>query len=296
MLGALPLLIIGIGLLIGLSIEGTRVAGKLADASIHTHGVVQRVDSRGNPRHATVRWDGHTTRFAFPGNSHPDSGARIDVRYVPGHPDRAYAAGDTTFARADALTGGVLYTAAIMIVALLVSVVRVARRVSAARQPAVPVKLSRVRTRLGLIQRSWLVGTQGAVERWVPVYWEPELAGLLADTPCRVHGDLAAGRVSVIEIGDALIWPSGRVRTAQPRGRQFANPGTYRRGSAVPEQPSIPLSRQTRRDAAFVAIAPLLGLLWAYVNGSGLIAFVVATVLLAGLLFWAPSVYGSDPT
>jgi hypothetical protein len=295
-LGALPLLIIGIGLLVGLSIEGTRVAGRLADASIHTHGVVQRIDSQGNPRHATVRWNGHTTRFAFPGNSHPDRGARIAVRYVPGHPDRAYAAGDTTFARADALTGGVLYTAVIVVVVLLVSVVRIARRVSAARQPAVTVKLSRVRTRFGLIQRSWLVGTQGAVERWVPVYWEPDLAGLLADTPCRVHGDLTAGRASVIEIGDTQIWPSGRVRTAQPRGRQLSNPGTYGRGSAVSEQPSIPLSRHGRRDAVFVAIAPLLGLLWAYVNGSGLIGFALSTVLLAGLLFWAPSVYGSDPT
>jgi hypothetical protein len=290
-LGAVPLLIIGLGVLIGLSIAGSRVAGKLADASIHTHGVVQHIDSHGDPRHATVRWNGRTTTFTFPGNSHPDNGDRIEVRYVPGHPDRAYAAGDTTFARADALTGGVLYTAVIMIVVLLVSVVRIVRRTSAARQPAVTVKLSRVRTRFGLIQRSWLVGTQGGLERWVPVYWEPELAGLLADTPCTVHGNLA-----VIEIGDARIWPSGRVRTVQPRGRQLSNPGTYGRGAAVPELPSIPLSRQARRDAAFLAIAPLLGLLWAYVNGTGLIAFALATVLLAGLLFWAPSVYGSDPT
>lgn len=288
-LGALPVLIIGIGLLIGLSIEGTRVAGRLADASVHTRGIVQHVDPTG--RHATVRWDGRTTSFSFPANAHPDRGARIEVRYVPGHPDRAYAAGDTTFTRADALTGGVLYTAAVVLVVALVSLIRVARRRSVARQPAVTLKLSRVRTRLGLIHRSWLVATQGTVERWVPVFWEPELSGLLADTPCRVHGNLG-----VIEIGDAVVWPSGRVRTSAPRGRQLPNPGTYKRGAAVAELPSIPLARQARRDAVFVSIAPLLGVLWSYVNGTGVIGFALSTVLLGGLLFWLPSVYGSDPT
>jgi hypothetical protein len=43
-------------------------------------------------------------------------------------------------------------------------------------------------------------------------------------------------------------------------------------------------------------ISPLLGLLWAYVDGSGTGGFVGATGLMAGLLFWLPAVFGSDPT
>jgi hypothetical protein len=42
--------------------------------------------------------------------------------------------------------------------------------------------------------------------------------------------------------------------------------------------------------------APVLGLLWAYVDGSGAAGFGIATALVASVLFWLPGVFGSDPT
>jgi len=40
----------------------------------------------------------------------------------------------------------------------------------------------------------------------------------------------------------------------------------------------------------------LLGLLRAYIDGSGPAGLVVATMMAAGLPFWLPAVYGSNPT
>jgi hypothetical protein len=41
--------------------------------------------------------------------------------------------------------------------------------------------------------------------------------------------------------------------------------------------------------------APFLALMWAYINGAGVIGLVLAFVALAAVVFWIPSVYGSDP-
>jgi len=56
------------------------------------------------------------------------------------------------------------------------------------------------------------------------------------------------------------------------------------------------IGRHLRADAALLAAAPLLGLLWAYLDGSGTAGFAGGTVLIACLLFWLPSMFGSDPT
>jgi hypothetical protein len=50
-----------------------------------------------------------------------------------------------------------------------------------------------------------------------------------------------------------------------------------------------------RSDLVVVFAAPLLGLLWAYLDGSGLAGFAGATVLAAGVLFWLTQLLGSDP-
>ncbi len=55
------------------------------------------------------------------------------------------------------------------------------------------------------------------------------------------------------------------------------------------------MPRQARADAVLL-LAPLLGLLSAYIDESGPAGFVFSTVLAGGLLFWLPATYGSDPT
>jgi hypothetical protein len=48
-------------------------------------------------------------------------------------------------------------------------------------------------------------------------------------------------------------------------------------------------------DAVPLVAAPVLGLLWAYVDGSGFGGFLVATGVVAAVLFWLPQLLGSDP-
>ncbi len=56
------------------------------------------------------------------------------------------------------------------------------------------------------------------------------------------------------------------------------------------------MARQARGDAALLLAAPIMGLLWAYIDGLGSVGFGLSTALFAALLFWVPTVYGSDPS
>jgi len=295
-LGLAPLLVIGVAVLIALSIKGSEVSGRLREATGRADGVVQRIDSS---HHASITWtdrDGmhHTSRIGYPADNAPDRGATVLVHYVPDNPSKAYAPRDSTYASADSLTGGVVYLGLLLLIVVIATAVRIGRRTATAKRPTTPVRLSRVRTRLGVIQRSWLVVSQGRQEHWVPVFWQPELSGLLGDTPAKVHGDPQSARV--LDLDGTVIWSSGRARQTPPRGRHQANPGTYGRKAPGGEVRPISLAAQARRDGTFIAISPVLGAIWMYVNGLGAAGFGLATAVLAGLLFWIPSTYGSDPT
>src|SRR5262249_15827064 len=159
--------------------------------------------------------------------------------------------------------------------------------------------------RRGLIRRSWLVVDDGKQEWWVPVYWEPGLNALLAGTPAKVHGNPALGQLLVIEVQGMVVWPAGPRRPAKPprrgdwvastvKGTKTAEKQRDREGG--PEIEPVPLGRHLAGDVAMVLPAPVLGILWAYVDGSGLPGFAVATALVASVLFWIPGVFGSDPT
>jgi hypothetical protein len=62
-----------------------------------------------------------------------------------------------------------------------------------------------------------------------------------------------------------------------------------------PEAAGTRWRRQVRGDLVPVLMAPVLGILWAYLDGAGPGGFAVATALAAGVLFWLPQLLGSDP-
>jgi hypothetical protein len=176
-----------------------------------------------------------------------------------------------------------------VLIATGVTGLRVLRLRRLRRAPASEALGSRVVVRQGLVVRSWLELATARGQRWVPVHWSPELAALEPDSPVGVRGDLA-GRWVLPVVDGAEVWPSGRLRARPPRGE---------RSVVVPEDaPDRPptWARQVRGDAVVVFAAPLLGLLWAYLDGSGLAGFAGATVLAAAATFWVTQLFGSDPS
>jgi hypothetical protein len=103
-----------------------------------------------------------------------------------------------------------------------------------------------------------------------------------------VHGDPARDRLVLPVVDGADVWPSGRLRARQPRG-------DLRQAAVDPAAADVGLGRQARADGAFPFLAPVLGVLWAYVDESGPAGFLVATALSAAVLFWLPQLLGSDP-
>jgi hypothetical protein len=101
------------------------------------------------------------------------------------------------------------------------------------------------------------------------------------------------------------VWPAGRRRPAKPRRKgEWVEGGVrwtktaekQREREGGPELEQVPLARHLAGDVALVLPAPVLGLVWAYLEGSGLAGFAIGTALVASVLFWLPGVFGSDPT
>lgn len=308
-LGLVPLLVLGLALVVTLLIRAHQVSTHLDPATGRATGTVQAVTGEGNPKFATVSWVDargahHSSRLAFPGSASVQRGTRLSLHYVPGDPGRVNAEGDTTYNLLGVLLGEMVLVVLVLAIALAVTAGRIVRRVLIMRRPTTTLPLSRVHTKVGLLQRSWLAIEKDRREWWVPVFWEPAVGDLLADTPCAVHGDPARDGTVVIDIGDTTVWPSGRRRASPPRGEHRTNPGKWTKGTERRRQTDpqwrpaaqVSMARQALADAVLLLAAPVLALLWAYIDGLGSIGFGLAVALFAGLVFWVPSVYGSDPT
>jgi hypothetical protein len=220
------------------------------------------------------------------------AGQRVTVQYDPSSPadDTAvYADGDAAHRAVEDALFGLVATAVVLVVASVVTGLRVLPLRRLRRAPASAATGSRVVVRQGLVVRSWLELATGRGVRWMPVHWSPELAALEPDSPVEVRGDVG-GRWVLPVVDGAEVWPSGRLRTRPPRGE--------RRVVVPADAPQRPPSwaRQVRSDLVVVFAAPLLGLLWAYLDGSGTAGFGFATVLAAVLLFWVTQLLGSDPS
>jgi hypothetical protein len=300
-----PLLLVGVALVVVLATRFASVAAPVRQATAEARATVTQAGLGADGKEVELRWTDtagqqHLTRVRVPEVNGVRTGVQVTVKYDPDDPSRVYVGGDETSIRLRDLAFGIFVATIVPALALLVTVVHVVRRLAAERRPTTTLPVSYVRSKKGLVQRSWLVLDDRGREWCVPVHWEPALASLLAKTPCPVHGRPLTDRVLVVDVDGTKVWQSLRKRSRGPSAdivtATTAWSKSAERKAAAEPPPPAGLGRQLRGDAVLVVIAPLLGLLWAYVDGSGIGGFAAGSALMAGVLFWVPALFGSDPT
>ncbi|MCU1644585.1 MAG: hypothetical protein JWN03_4860 [Nocardia sp.] len=150
------------------------------------------------------------------------------------------------------------------------------------------VAVRRVRQQHRLVSRSWLEFTTGGRTRWLPVYFDSSLVTLPQS-----NAELAGRTVTVAGI---RVYPSGRLRSSEPEGRLIDNPVRPDDDAAVTVVKVSRVGRRLLLDAQSAIAGPFAGLLWVYIAGGGLVAFVAATVVAAAAAIWLSAIRGSDPS
>jgi hypothetical protein len=303
--GLIPLLLVGAALLAVLTVRYSDATSPLREATARAVATVQRSGLGDDGRGVELSWTDEqgVRRSGLVRASGPGSvpvGARVEVRYVPSDPSRVYAAGDQTEEQVRDIGFGIVAVIAVLVGAVLVSAVHVVRRLLAERRPgtAMPVRYAQVRRRL--LRRSWLVVDDQARQWWLPVHWAPILGELGSGASATVHGRPGRQRVLAIDAAGTTVWQAaGQVRTSPPRGEVGADEEVW----SPPAEPAagsrtadVGLARHLRTDGALLVAAPMIGLVWAYVDGAGWGGAVVAAALAAAVLVWLPTLLGSDPT
>lgn len=300
--GLVPLLVIGVAVLVGLSVRFAHLNAPVAEATARAEGSVVRSQLGADKDEIELRWRDnrqteHLSRLRFPRSGNVEQGAKATVHYDPNAPDnadRVFVAGDETSVSLTSILNGITLVGLILLAALVTTVVRALRRRGAEQRDATPTQLKVAHSRRGLITRTWLKLPEDTGPQWVPVYWDPAVDRIDPKKTYPVHGVAGRYPLPVAEVDGTPIWPAGRRRARDPRGDVME--------LAAPQQPEgseprkVSMRRHLRGDIAFILVAPLLGLLWAYVDESGATGFWLSTAVLAGVVFWIPSVYGSDPT
>jgi hypothetical protein len=298
--GLIPLLVVGPIVIILLAVRladesaPVRAATARATATVKSSGLgddrreieLTWTDSGGTQHTSTV----HSAR---PSNIAP--GSQVVVRYQPNDPTKVFVTGDDTTTRVADLIFGIVLSALLVLGVLALSAIHVARRRIAERRPATSMPVSYARSRFGITRRAWLPAEDAGQTWWVSVHWDPVLDTLGPGEKALVHGRPARDRVVTFDIEGTHVWQAGRRRSRPPRGdvdREGVDPERTDRVVGT----DIPLTRQFRADAGLLAAAPIIGLLWAYVDDGGKVSFLLATVLAGAALFWVPTVRGSDPT
>ncbi|GHH53870.1 hypothetical protein [Lentzea cavernae] len=231
-----------------------------------------------------VRWPTGTALVAYE-NGERIVGKQTQIAFDPAEPSRAVIPGSDLFLETDRALGGVTFAAAVALLVVFAGGVRLLLAVRPGRSAAVTTPVRRIRLQSGLMVRSWLE-IDGPVERWVPVYYDPVLVTL----PSPVDVELRGGRVAVVD--GVTLYPSGRPVTKHPRGRRLDNPAQPDPETRAPRG----LAAQLRADAVFTVPAPVVGLFWAYLDGSGFTGWITATVIAAVLGLWWGAFRGSDPS
>jgi hypothetical protein len=295
LLGLIPLLLIEAAVLAVLAVRISAAEAPLTAARQVAEGTVVATGRAPQGRGVAVTLDDGrrgTVVLEAPGDaSGVARGAHLAVAYDPADPPgatRFYADGDAAHRRLDDLLFGLTVAVLVAVVTTAVTALRFVTRPRLWRAAATQATATRVVVRQGLAVRSWLELATAHGVRWLPVYWAPELTRLAPDGLIELRGDPDHGRLVLPVVDGAELWPSGRLRRQPPRGdRRGADP--------EPETASTGWGRQVRGDLVPVLIAPVLGILWAYLDSAGPGGFAVATVLAAGVLFWLAQLLGSDP-
>jgi hypothetical protein len=293
-LGLLPLLVVGPVVTLVLAIRLADTSAPLGDATARATATVLDSGTGADGRDVTLRWTDdtgavRTSTVRAARAADVPVGTEVVLRYRPGDPGRVFVTGDETSARLSELAFGIGLVVLVTGAAVAVSAVHLARRRAAERRPATTLPVTYARSRSGLARRSWLLVQEESRAWWVPVHWEPVLETLRPGTRAAVHGRPSRDRVVAVDVDGTPVWQSGRRRLTSPRGEVTREPA---RAAGT----DVPLRRHFRADAGLLAAAPVLGLLWAYVNDGGRTTWLLATALSAAVLFWVPTVLGSDPT
>jgi hypothetical protein len=298
--GLVPLLVVGSVVIILLAVHFADESAPVRAATAQADATVTRTQLGEDKRGLEVTWtdtDGgrHTSTVHTARPSDVVVGSHVTVRYQPGDPDRVFVTGDDTTSRLTDLSFGILLAALLLLAVLAASAVHVARRLAAERRPATALPVTYARSRFGITRRAWLVVADDGHTWWVPVHWDPVLETLGPGETALVHGRPARDRVVTVDIDGTQVWQAGRRRAAPPRG-EVDREGVDPRSTDRMVGTDVPLTRQFRADAGLLAAAPILGVLWAYVDDGGKVSFLLATALAGAALFWVPTVRGSDPT
>jgi hypothetical protein len=300
LVGLLPLLVVGPVVIILIAVRLADASGPVRAATASATGTVERIGLGDDGRQIQIAWTDDTgaRRSSAIHTSRPSNvpvGAQVTVRYKPGNPDQVFVTGDDATSEITDLSFGILLTALLTVGVILASVVHVARRRAAERRPASNLPVSYARSKFGLNRRSWVLVEEAGTTWWVSVHWDPVLETIAPGDTALVHGRPSRDRVVTFDIGGTHVWQAGRRRSGPPRGevdREGIEPESTDRVVGT----DVPLHRQFRADAGLIIAAPILGILWAYVDDGGKVSFLLATALAGAALFWVPTVRGSDPT
>lgn len=293
-LGIVPVTVIAVGLLWVLAASLPAARAPLSEATQTATAEVLRNGSDPDGRGVEVSYtdqdgDDQTGVIVLARPEDIPEGAEIGVQYDPAHPETVYADGDAAHLTVRNLLFGMFWVGLVLVVCASITAFRLFSRPRLRRRQATTASARRVRVRRGLSDRSWLVLDHGGAVSWIPVYWDEAVSSLRRDTPITLHGNSRRDRLVLPVIDGHPIWPSGGRRASAPKGAATQPP-------PQDPPPRRGLLRQVRGDAAGLLFAPLLGLLWAYTDESGVSGFLAATALSAAVLFWLPSIFGSDPT
>jgi hypothetical protein len=298
--GLIPLLIVGPVVTVLLAVHLAEESAPVRAATAEVTATVQRTQLGDDKRGLELSWTdangaAHTSSVHTARPSDIAVGTRLTLRYQPDNPDRVFVTGDDTTSELTDLGFGVLVAALLTLAVVAASVVHVLRRRAAERRAATNLPVSYARSRFGITRRAWLLVEESDHTWWVSVHWDPILETLGPGEKALVHGRPSQHRIVTFEIDGTRVWQAGRRRPRPPRG-EIDREGTDPQSTDRVVGTDVPLVRQFRADAGLLAAAPILGVLWAYVDDGGKVAFLLATVLAGAALFWVPTVRGSDPT
>lgn len=293
LLGLIPLVVIAVVLLVLLVLRLTDANAPLRAATATAQAVVVSTGLGDEGLQIAVEYTDEngttqTGRLTLDGPREVPLDEQIEVAYDPERPAVVYVRGDALSNTITDLFNGILVIGLILIAAITVTVVRLIRRRRLDAAEGERVEVRRTRYRRGLTDRTWFVIDTATGPAWVPVYWDPAVERIGAEPVTVIaHGSPQTDALISFDVYGVSVWPSGRRRMTEPKGTER---------ELVAPTDSMLMMRQTRADAVVVFLAPLLGILWGYIDGSGPAGFVFATVMAVGALFWLPAMYGSDPT